>query len=153
MKLDEGQLYRAAALADAMELALLPDTESCPKHEFSDEFERKMQELIGKIKRNEIRPYKVFLGWQYYAKRSIAALLICFLLACITVPEAVVAGYYKLLDAIERIVTEYTEYQYQSETSNDRVFEEVKFGYMPDGMTLTKKYIGIRKIRFDYKYD
>ena len=53
MKLDEGQLYRAAALADAMELALLPDTESCPKHEFSDEFERNMQELIGKIKRTK----------------------------------------------------------------------------------------------------
>ncbi len=50
MKLDEAQLYRAAVLADAMELAMLPDTQSCPNHEFSEEFERKMEELIEKMK-------------------------------------------------------------------------------------------------------
>ncbi len=50
MKLDEAQLYRAAALADAMELAILPDTQSCPNHEFSEEFECKMKELIEKMR-------------------------------------------------------------------------------------------------------
>ncbi len=152
MKLDEAQLYRAAKLADAMELAMLPDEDTLPKHEFSEQFERDMELLIAKVKRNEIRPYKVFMGWQYYTKRGIAAILICFFLACATMPEAVIAGYHKLIEVIETIVMEVrTDYRYNSDVSADTEFKPVEFGYMPNGMKLVREYTDKNEYEVEYE--
>lgn len=140
MKLNEAQLYRAAALADAMELASLPDIENCPKHHFSDRFEKEMQELIGKVQRNEIKPYRISMGWQYYTKRGAAAILLCFLLACVTMPEVVIAGCQKLLDVVETVVTEYTEYQYHSHVPGDATFTPLELRYLPEGMKQVDRY-------------
>ena len=140
MKLNDTQLQRAAALADAVELSFLPDNEHCPKHNFSPQFEANMQTLIKQVRQNKIKPYRVFMGYAYYAKRSIAAVLIAFLLACVTVPEAVIAGYHKLIDVIEHVVTEYTEYKYHSTVPGDAQFVPLEFGYLPEGMEVVARY-------------
>ncbi|MBQ3206142.1 MAG: DUF4367 domain-containing protein [Peptococcaceae bacterium] len=140
MKLNDTQLQRAAALADAIELSFLPDKEHCPKHNFSPQFEANMQTLIKQVRQNKIKPYRVFMGYAYYAKRSIAAVLIAFLLACVTVPEAVIAGYHKLIDVIEHVVTEYTEYKYHSTVPGDAQFVPLEFGYLPEGMEVVERY-------------
>ena len=140
MKLNDTQLQRAASLANAIELSFLPDKEHCPKYTFSTEFEAKMQTLIRQVRQSEIKPYKVFMGYAYYAKRSIAAVLIAFLLACVTVPEAVIAGYHKLIDAIENVVTEYTEYKYHSTVPGTTQFVPLEFGYLPEGMEVVERY-------------
>ena len=101
MKLNDAQLQRAASLADAIEMSFLLVQDNCPQHAFSADFEAKMQQLMNRVRQSDIKPYKVFMGYAYYAKRSIAAVLIAFLLACVTVPEAVIAGYHKLIDVIE----------------------------------------------------
>jgi len=140
MKLNDTQLQRAAALADAIELSFLPDKEHCPKHNFSPQFEANMQTLIKQVRQNKIKPYRVFMGYAYYAKRSIAAVLIAFLLACVTVPEAVIAGYHKVIDVIENVVTEYTEYKYHSTVPGDAQFVPLEFGYLPEGLEVIERY-------------
>ena len=151
MKLNDVQLQRAAALADTIEMTFLPDKAHCPKHTFSAEFEAKMQRLIKQVHNSEIKPYRVFLGYTYYAKRSIAAVLIAFLLACVTVPEAVVAGYHKLMDVIENVVTEYTEYKYHSTVPGEAQFVPLEFGYLPEGMEVVTERIDEDDLHMMYR--
>ena len=153
MKLNEAQLYRAAALADAMELASLPGKENCPKHHFSDRFEKEMQALIGKVQRNEIKPYRISMGWQYYTKRGAAAILLWFLLACVTMPQVVIAGCQKLLDVVATVVTEYTEYQYHSHVPADATFTPLEFGYLPKDMQLVDEYVDENELYVLYRND
>lgn len=140
MKLTEETLRRAAALADAMELASLPDKDTCPRHCFSRQFEQEMATLLGRVERGEITPYAVHLGWPYYARRGAAAVLLCFLLTCLVAPEAVQAGCAKLMEAVRYVVTEYTEYRYHSTVSEDAAFVPLEIGYLPEGMELAEKY-------------
>ena len=140
MKISEEQLCRAAKLADAIDLASLPDKEHCPKYTFSPQFEIKMQTLIEQVNDHEITPYKVFRGYSYYMKHSIVAVLIAFLLTCVTMPEAVVAGNHKLIDVIETVVTEYTEYRYHSTVPGNAQFVPLEFGYLPEGMEVVDRY-------------
>lgn len=151
MKLNDAQLQRAASLADAIEMSFLPDQDNCPQHTFSEEFEAKMQHLIKRVRQSEIKPYRVFMGYAYYAKRSIAAVLIAFLLACVTVPEAVIAGYHKLIDVIENVVTEYTEYKYRSYVPGTAQFIPLEFGYLPEGMEVTRNSIDEDGMNVMYK--
>lgn len=151
MKLNNEQLCRAAALADVIELASLPDEESCPKHTFSPEFEAEMQELFQKIANNEVKLYRVSMGWSYYTKRGVAAVLIGFFLTCIAMPEVVIAGYHKLIDVIETVVTEYTEYKYHSSVPGNAEFIPLEFGYLPDRMQLVDKSIEEKEMYVMYR--
>lgn len=137
MKFTEEQLRRAARRADEILLAQLPDEEECMEHEFSEEFERKMEELIQQVKDGTVPPAKVSMGWRYYVRNGMAAVLLCFLLACVTMPEAVLAGYQKLVEVIETVVTEYTEYRYQSNKAADSEFKPITLNYLPEGMQQT----------------
>lgn len=138
MKFTEEQLRLAAKRVDERLLAGLPDETECINYEFSDSFEQKMNTLIEQVKNNEISPAKVAMGWQYYTRNGLVAILLCFLLACITMPNVVLAGYQKLINVIETVVTEYTEYRYESSERSDALFVPVKFGYLPDGMEVVK---------------
>lgn len=151
MKLNDAQLQRAASLADAIEMSFLPDQDNCPQHTFSAEFEAKMQHLIKRVRQSEIKPYRVFMGYAYYAKRSIAAVLIAFLLACVTVPEAVIAGYHKLIDVIENVVTEYTEYKYHSTVPGTARFIPLEFGYLPEGMEVATERVDEDDLHMMYR--
>ena len=98
MKLSEEQLYRAASVADSMEMASLPDKETCPKHIFSEKFENDMMGLMRKVKNGKIAPYYVHMGWQYYAKRGVAVFVLCTGLACVVMPEAVMAACRRIVE-------------------------------------------------------
>ena len=96
-----------------------------PEHQFSEEFLEKMMPLLQAARRGTVKAAEYFMGWQYYAKQGIAAVLICFLLACAAMPETVLAGYHKLIEVVETIYEEYTEFRYRvNEESN--VDEEFK---------------------------
>lgn len=150
MKISEEQLYRAAKLADAIDLATLPDEAHCPKHEFSPEFEARMQKLIQQVENGEIPQAKAFMGYSYYAQRGAAAVLIAFLLTCVTMPETVIAGYHKLMDVIENVVTEYTEYKYHSRVPGTAVFTPLQFGYLPEGMKAVEWYEDENELKVTY---
>lgn len=153
MKWDETQLQRAATLADHVELSTFPDKEDCPEHTFSPEFEANMQTLIQQVKLGEIKPYRVSMGYSYYAKRGIAAVLIGCLLTCIAMPGAVIAGYHKLIDFVEHVVTEYTEYKYHSYVPGDATFTPLQFGYLPEGMELEDVYVDENELYVLYRDD
>lgn len=93
-----------------------------------------MQRLIAEWKQGNIQPDKVHMGWQYYTRNSIAAVLLCFLLACFTMPEVVQAGCQRIIEAVETVFEEYTEYRYHSNAAGDTEFVPLQFGYLPEGL-------------------
>ena len=101
------------------------------------EIAQEMQEFIEKVKRGEIKQKRVSLGWQYHTRNGLVAVLLCFIMTFLAVPEAVIAGYHKLVEVIEIVVTEYTEYHYNSQESSDSEFEQITFEYLPEGFTET----------------
>lgn len=144
MKLDETLLSRAAVLVRDRELQQLPDEKDCPEYVFSEKFEQEMQRLIEQVAKGEIQQNRVKWGWPYYARQGLAAVLICFLLVCFTMPEAVQAGCQRLVDVIETIVTEYTEYHYHSYALGNAEFVPLKIGYLPENLQLVEQDIGKR---------
>lgn len=140
MKLNDDILRSAATLLRDEKMEALPDENECPVHTFSDELEQEMQELIEKVKRGEIKQKRVSLGWQYHTRNGMVAVLLCFIMTFLVAPEAVIAGYHKLVEVIETVVTEYTEYRYNSQELSDSEFEPVTFGYLPEGFVETDTY-------------
>lgn len=139
MQLNDDVLCRAAALVRDKRMNSLSEYEEYPVHEFSEAFETEMQKIMDKLDKGEIKPYKVSMGWQYYARHGLVAVLVCFLLTCFAAPQAVIAGYHKLVEVIETVVTEYTEYRYQVNETVDDTLQQVTFGYLPEGMEIVKE--------------
>lgn len=139
MQLNDDVLCRAATLVRDRKMNALSEYEAYPEHEFSEAFETELQEIMNQLGKGEIKPYKVSMGWQYYARHGLVAVLVCFLLTCIAAPQAVMAGYHKLIEVIETVVTEYTEYRYQVNETVDDTLQQVTFGYLPEGMEITEE--------------
>ena len=136
MKLTEEQLRRAAKLAQQKDLARLPE---CDTIAISSRMEQKMQNLIKQMQHGEIEPARAAMGWRYYTRNSIAAVLICFLLTCAAMPQAVIAGCQKLIQMVETVFEEYTQQEYTSNASADIQFVPVTFGYIPEEMIETER--------------
>ncbi|MFR6289822.1 MAG: DUF4367 domain-containing protein [Peptococcaceae bacterium] len=133
MKFTEDELRAAAVEARRYMLSQLPDEDSC-QHCFSEQFEQDMETLRRKVRANQVAQKQAFLGWPYYARRGIAAVLLCFVLACFTMPETVLAGYRYLIEVIETVWDEYTEFRYHSDASADTEFQPLELQYLPEGM-------------------
>ncbi len=133
MKFTEDELRAAAVEARRYMLSQLPDEDSC-QHCFSEQFEQDMEALRRKVRANQVAQKQAFLGWPYYARRGIAAVLLCFVLACFTMPETVLAGYRYLIEVIETVWDEYTEFRYHSDASADTEFQPLELQYLPEGM-------------------
>ena len=134
MKFTEEQLRIAAKQADDRLFEQLPDEAVCMAYTFSETFEQNMAQLIEQVKADRIAPAKVSMGWRYYTRNGLVAVLLCFMLSCMAMPDVVLAGYQKLVEVIETVVTEYTEYRYHSSETADAEFVPVTFGWLPDGM-------------------
>ncbi len=133
MKFTEDELRAAAVEVRRYMLSQLPDEDSC-QHCFSEQFEQDMEALRRKVRANQITQKQAFWGWPYYARRGIAAVLLCFVLACFTMPETVLAGYRYLIEVIETVWDEYTEFRYHSDASADTEFQPLELQYLPEGM-------------------
>lgn len=107
-----------------------------PEHQFSEQFLGKMIPLLQDARRGTVKAAEYIMGWQYYAKQGMAAVLICFLLACAAMPETVLAGYHKLIEVVETIYEEYTEFRYRvNEESNvDEEFKPIKLRHLPESL-------------------
>ncbi|MBR4944383.1 MAG: DUF4367 domain-containing protein [Peptococcaceae bacterium] len=135
MKLNDDILRSAATMLRDEKMEILSDENEYSAHIFSDEFEQEMQELIEKVKRGEIKQKRVSMGWQYYARNGLVAVLLCFVMTFLAAPEAVIAGYHKLIEIVETIFEEYTEYRYETnEIINDEL-KKVSFEYMPETLS------------------
>lgn len=145
---DEELAEACLALLD-YEISLLPPPEAC-KYEDSETYTAYMDDLLAKVKDNRITPATVRMGWQYYARKGLAAALIAALLTSVAMPEAVMAGYKWLIEVVERFFEDRTEYVYNSNVETDTEFVPMKFGYMPEGMVESYRKEGDGKIRSLY---
>ncbi len=118
------------------ELAIFDSYNDLPEHHFRGEFRLNMAVLLHDVKRGAVKAAKYSMGFTFYAKRSIAAVLLLFTLSCIAMPEAVQAGYHKLIEVIETVFEEYTEYRYRVNDDGgiEETFKPLKLGYLPEGM-------------------
>ena len=153
-RLSDEELRRAAreALQYETELFLMHDLK--PEHQFSEQFIEKMTQLLQDMKQGKVKAAEYFMGWQYYAKQGIAAVLICFLLACAAMPEAVLAGYHKLIEVVETIYEEYTEFRYKlnEETGGEEdEFKPIKLKYLPEGLIEVERIEDINSLDILYK--
>lgn len=138
MKLTEEQLRSAAILAREKELAQFNWAWEEDEHIFSEKFEAAMQDLRTQLAQGTLKAKPVRMGWQYYAKRGAAAVLVVFLLSCAAIPEAALAEYEKIVEMIETIETifdEFTEYRFAPSEYEKKDFVAVKLEYLPEGMT------------------
>ena len=98
-----------------------------------------MDRLLAQAKAGTLIAPNVPMGWQYYTRKGLAAILIAALLAGIAMPERVMAGYRWLVEVIEQFFKDRTEYIYTSNADEDIEFVPMQFGYLPEGMKLNIK--------------
>lgn len=138
-ELTDEQITEACRLLTAYEVATIPpeDTYTEP---YSDAYTAYIHELMAQYKAGAITPVKAPMGWQYYTRRGIAAVLIAALLAGIAMPDKVMAGYRWLVEIVEEFFEDRkTEYRYTSNVDEDVEFVPMKFGYLPEGMVAEVK--------------
>ena len=133
MKFTEEELRRAAVRVQEKQLALLPAPEAC-SDTFSPAYAQKMEQLIEALKHGQLPQATASMGWQYYTRRGAAAILLCFLLACVTMPEAVMAGYQRMLETVQEICELYTQLRYNSHVTSNAQFVPLQPTYLPDGV-------------------
>lgn len=150
MKFTDEELRKAAQLAEQHLMDQLPSKEEC-KHDFSPEFEAKMAQLIDDVKHDRIKQVRARIGWQIYARRGCAAVLVCFLVTFVAMPDAVIAGCQRVIEVVETIFHEYTDYRYKSNVSSETEFHPLKLSYLPEGMEETKKQKGANRIDLFYE--
>ena len=134
MKLTDEQLHRAAILAREKELFQLPNLEDCPTYTCSADFEARIQDLLTQLEHGTLKARPVRMGWQYYAKRGAAAIVIGIILTCATMPEAVMAGYEKLVEFVETVFEEFTEFRFRTSSYTRDEFIPATLNYLPEGM-------------------
>ena len=130
------ELREAAREVLEYELAVFDSYNHYPDHIFHGKFRLNMAALIHEVQRGAVKAAKYSMGVTFYAKRCIAAVLLVFTLSCIAMPETVLAGYHKLIEVIETVFEEYTEYRYRVNDDGgiEETFKPLKLGYLPEGM-------------------
>ena len=132
----EEELREAAREVLEYELAIFDSYNDYPEHVFQGKFRLNMAALIHEVKRGAVKAAKYSMGFTFYAKQCIAAVLLIFTLSCIAMPETVLAGYHKLIEVIETVFEDYTEYRYRVNDDGgiEETFKPLKLGYLPEGM-------------------
>ena len=147
----EEELYAAAEEAQEYLLSLLPSEDSCPPHEFSRAFTAKVEGIYKQLRACTLPHKRAALGWPYYVRRTAAVLFLCFVLTCVAMPEAVMAGYQRLVEIVETIFEDYTEFRYRTEAVEETEFVPLRLGYLLEGMEEIKRYEVIKRVNLVYE--
>lgn len=153
MKLDDELLSRAARIVRDRELAALPHEDLCPDYDFSEKFEQEMKELLDKLERGDVKQIIPPMGWRYYMRNGIAAVLIGFFLTCMVAPDVVEAAYQKLIEVIETVITEYTDIRYDSSETAESEFKQATLNYLPEGFELENYLEKEKRYHVYYRFD
>ena len=151
----EEELREAAQEVLEYELAIFDSYNDYPDHIFHGKFRLNMAALIHEVKRGAVEAAKYSMGFTFYAKQCIVAVLILFTLSCIAMPETVLAGYHKLIEVIETVFEDYTEYRYRVNDDGgiEETFKPLKLGYLPEGMEEVWREETESRIRIVYMDD
>ena len=148
----EEELREAAREVLEYELAIFDSYNEYPDHIFHGKFRLNMAALLHEVKRGAIEAAKYSMGFTFYAKQCIAAVLLIFTLSCIAMPETVLAGYHKLIEVIETVCEEYTEYRYRVNDDGgiEETFKPLKLGYLPEGMEEAERRTTAKSVHLVY---
>jgi len=135
MEISDEKLQKAAKAIAKAEVEQWKNFESYPDPSLSESFQQKMRALIHDVEAGNVKHAKARMGWQYYTKRSMAAVIVCFLLTCAVMPEVVMAGCQKILSIIETVFEEYTEFHIVSNIGGKSQFNPITLNYLPEGVT------------------
>lgn len=151
----EEELREAAREVLEYELAIFDSYNDYPEHVFQGKFRLNMAALIHEVKRGTVKAAKYSMGFTFYAKQCIAAVLLIFTLSCIAMPETVLAGYHKLIEVIETVFEDYTEYRYRVNDDGgiEETFKPLKLGYLPEGMEEVRRRETESSVDFVYVDD
>lgn len=130
----EQELRLAAAEAQNFLLTQQPQDDGC-QHHLTPQGQATFASISRQLAQGELRPYPVHMGWQYYSKRGAAALLLGAALTTAVAPDTVQAACRKIVEAVEHVFVQYTEFQYTSHAAADTPFVPLVLQYMPDGLT------------------
>ena len=146
------ELREAAREVLEYELAIFDSYNDYPDHIFHGKFRLNMAALIHEVKRGAVKAVTYSMGFTFYVKRCIAAVLLLFTMSCIAMPETVLAGYHKLIEVIETVFEDYTEYRYRVNDDGgiEEIFKPLKLGYLPEGMEEVKRIQNINSINLVY---
>ena len=140
-KLTDEEIAEAARLLVAYEVATIPP-DGKYEPEYSETYTAYIHQLMAQSKAGTITPPNVPMGWQYYTRKGLAAILIATLLAGIAMPERVMAGYRWLVEVVEEFLEDRTRYRYTSNIDEEVEFVPMTFGYIPEGMEIKTKVEG-----------
>ena len=150
-KLTDREIEEACRLLSAYEVATIPPEDTYTDIRSAD-YTAYMDDLISKSEAGVLRAPDVPMGWQYYTRKAVAAALIAALLAGIAMPERVMAGYRWLVEVVEQFFEDRkTEYRYTSNADEDVEFVPMQFGYLPEGMEVTRNSIDEDGMNVMYK--
>ena len=132
--ISDEEIAEACRLLMAYEVATIPQ-ESAYDDIRSETYIAYMERLLAQAKAGTLIAPNVPMGWQYYTRKGLAAILIAALLAGIAMPERVMAGYRWLVEVVEQFFEDRkTTYRYTSNADEDIEFVPMQFGYLPEGM-------------------
>ena len=135
-KISDEDIEEACRLLMAYEVATIPK-EGTYDDMRSEAYIAYMDRLLAQAKAGTLTAPNVPMGWQYYTRKGLAAILIAALLAGIAMPERVMAGYRWLVEVVEQFFeNRKTEYIYSSNADEESEFVPMQFGYLPEGMEL-----------------
>ena len=134
MKLSDEELRRSVKLLAKAELEQWHDYEDYPEPAFSEQFHQKMYALLNDVQANKVKQDRTRMGWLYYSKRVIVAVLLCFLLSYAIMPEAVLASCHQIIEVVRAVFEEYTEYHITSREASDIQLVPVTLKYLPEGI-------------------
>ena len=129
----EQELQLAAAEAQNFLLTQQPKDDGS-QHHLTPQGQATFAAISRQLAQGELRPYPVHMGWQYYSKRGAAALLLGAALTTAVAPDTVQAACRKIVEAVEHVFVQYTEFQYTSHAAADTPFVPLVLQYMPDGL-------------------
>ena len=146
--ISDEEIAEACRLLMAYEVATIPQ-ESAYDDLRSEAYIAYMDTLLAQAKAGTLIAPNVPMGWQYYTRKGLAAILIAALLAGIAMPERVMAGYRWLVEVVEQFFEDRkTTYRYTSNADEDIEFVPMQFGYLPEGMELDEKIEGENKVKW-----
>ena len=152
-KFSDADFDRIAARALQMELDIFDSYQDKPEYMFHEEFTRKMDRLRSDVRQGMVRAAEYSMGVTFYLKRCIAAVLLIFTLACITMPETVLAAYHKIIEVVETVFDDYTEYRYRVNDDGgiEETFRPMKLNYLPEGMEEVSRRVKSYEVDFLYE--
>ena len=152
-KLTDREIEEACRLLSAYEVATIPPEDTYTDIRSAD-YTAYMEDLMAKSEAGVLRAPDVPMGWQYYTRKAVAAVLIAALLAGIAMPERVMAGYRWLVEVVEQFFEDRkTTYLYISNIDEGAEFEPMQFGYLPEGMEESYRKERADKIKVVYSRD